>query len=1222
LNYWETGNVALQRCQLCSFVLVIFVSLAFELVPYSQSPPVTPATSGQPADSGSLLEAGQNETHRLSPGETHSYRLALKDGQYINIVVESQGVGATVTLRDPGGQSLITVDCRDDGPTPVSLIAEIGGSYHLEVSSWSVSQAPGLYILRVKEIRPASARDRQRMKAEKLVADAEGLQNEWKAESSARAIAELRDSIPLWRALADSDEETRSLRRIGDIYLTFSDYPKARTFYLDALNLCRTRGDLWSESEVLTHIGYIDTTLRENSKALEECTRALRLSQRTGNRRAEARALSTFGEMSYWAGDLQKAIAHYQESLVLWRALNDIRGQAQTYTYLGYSYSDLGQVNEASDFYEQALSLWRASRDRRGEAIAHIAVGRLYERMGESQKALSVFAEVLPAIRSIGDTEWEASAINGMAYIYNRLGQEKKAIEFYLQSLALFRRIGNRGAEAGTLGEVGRIYFSVGNTEKAIEYLEQSSTMFKALGARRMEFVQLKDIGRVYEALGNVSRALENYQRAGAFFHVTKDLRNEAISLTLAGGVYEAKGRYQLALEHYNKALPLFRQAVSSISEATTLYKIAHLERKRGSLAQAQAKIESALELSESVRAKVASPELRASYLASVRQQYELYVDVLMCQRNGNEEFEAQAFEVSEQAHARSLLEALKEARSDIRAGIDRALIERQRLLGQSLNAKAARRAQLVSGKANQDEVFALDREIDQLSDDYEALEGQIRAQSPRYAALTQPQPLSLRAIQQMLENDSVLLEYALGDERSYVWAVWRSEVSSFELPGRVQIEGAARKLYKLLTANQPVAGETLEERRARVVDSDARIASETTAFSRLVLGPVLSRLGNKRLIIVPDGALQYIPFQALTVPASARDGNARRQTRTNDLTEDQIWAGEQVPLIIDHEIVNEPSASALALVMGDAAQRKRPPNSVAVFANPVFEADDPRVNPTGTPQTQNEHQDLAANIEKPSPKSQVQEAFRDVGFGEGTNIPPLPASREEADAIMSVAPWRSGLKAVGFDASRATITGTDLGQYRVVHFATHGFVDYEHPELSGLVLSLVDQQGRSQEGFLRMHDIYNLKLPVDLVVLSACNTALGKDVKGEGLIGLTRGFMYAGAGGVAASLWKVDDEATAELMKHFYEGMFKRGLTPAAALREAQIAMWSQKRWHSPYYWAAFVLQGQYNQKEMLNPRLHAWQIAALAALISTLPAIVFLFLRRRRRRFLKYKT
>ena len=251
-----------------------------------------------------------------------------------------------------------------------------------------------------------------------------------------------------------------------------------------------------------------------------------------------------------------------------------------------------------------------------------------------------------------------------------------------------------------------------------------------------------------------------------------------------------------------------------------------------------------------------------------------------------------------------------------------------------------------------------------------------------------------------------------------------------------------------------------------------------------------------------------------------------------------------------------------------------------------------------------------------------MQEAFRDVGFGEGTNIPPLPASREEADAIMSVAPWRSGLKAVGFDASRATITGTDLGQYRVVHFATHGFVDYEHPELSGLVLSLVDQQGRSQEGFLRMHDIYNLKLPVDLVVLSACNTALGKDVKGEGLIGLTRGFMYAGAGGVAASLWKVDDEATAELMKHFYEGMFKRGLTPAAALREAQIAMWSQKRWHSPYYWAAFVLQGQYNQKEMLNPRLHAWQIAALAALISTLPAIVFLFLRRRRRRFLKYKT
>jgi CHAT domain-containing protein len=168
-------------------------------------------------------------------------------------------------------------------------------------------------------------------------------------------------------------------------------------------------------------------------------------------------------------------------------------------------------------------------------------------------------------------------------------------------------------------------------------------------------------------------------------------------------------------------------------------------------------------------------------------------------------------------------------------------------------------------------------------------------------------------------------------------------------------------------------------------------------------------------------------------------------------------------------------------------------------------------------------------------------------------------------------------------------------------------------------VLSLVDQDGRPQEGFVRLHDIYNLKLSADLVVLSACNTGLGKDVKGEGLIGLTRGFMYAGAGGVAASLWKVDDEATAELMKHFYEGMFQRGLTPAAALREAQLGMWKGKRWHAPYYWAAFVIQGQYDQQVMTgfqSSRVKFWAITAVVASLLFLAA--FLVVRQRRKRIL----
>jgi len=154
---------------------------------------------------------------------------------------------------------------------------------------------------------------------------------------------------------------------------------------------------------------------------------------------------------------------------------------------------------------------------------------------------------------------------------------------------------------------------------------------------------------------------------------------------------------------------------------------------------------------------------------------------------------------------------------------------------------------------------------------------------------------------------------------------------------------------------------------------------------------------------------------------------------------------------------------------------------------------------------------------------------------------------------------------------------GAELGGYQIVHFATHGLFDSEHPELSAIVLSLVDEEGKQQNGFLRLNDIYGLKLPVELVVLSACNTALGRDVKGEGLVGITRGFIYAGAARVVASLWKVDDDATAEMMHLFYRKMLQENERPAAALRGAQIEMWKRNQWRAPYYWAAFVFQGEW---------------------------------------------
>jgi CHAT domain-containing protein len=265
------------------------------------------------------------------------------------------------------------------------------------------------------------------------------------------------------------------------------------------------------------------------------------------------------------------------------------------------------------------------------------------------------------------------------------------------------------------------------------------------------------------------------------------------------------------------------------------------------------------------------------------------------------------------------------------------------------------------------------------------------------------------------------------------------------------------------------------------------------------------------------------------------------------------------VPLLVAHEVVSLPSASVLAVLRKETAGRPLPPKVVAVLADPVFEADDPRLR-------------RVVRGEEPRQRPLVRS-----GPASALNLPRLASTRQEADAIVSAAPEGASLCRTDFDASRDAAMAADLAKYRIVHFATHGIFDNENPGLSGIALSMFDDKGLPKDGFLRLHDIYGLNLPVELVVLSACNTALGRPVRGEGLVGIVRGFMYAGAKRVIASLWKVEDEATGELMRRFYQELLRQHRSPAAALREAQLSMWQHERWRPPYYWAAFVLQGEW---------------------------------------------
>jgi CHAT domain-containing protein len=688
------------------------------------------------------------------------------------------------------------------------------------------------------------------------------------------------------------------------------------------------------------------------------------------------------------------------------------------------------------------------------------------------------------------------------------LGDYRRAADLHEEALSLRRQAGDADREGNSLNNLGKVYLKLGDRKKGRDYFEQALGMHRKTGNRHMLARTLRNLGE----------------------------------LDFETGDYAAAERY------LDESLETCRAIQDPNGEAAALTDLARLERARGGLDRAHALADEAMAVLESLRLSVASPKLRASFFGSARDVEELNIDVLMrmnAAHPGNG-LDSAALLATERGRARSLLEMLGETAGEIRQGVDTALRARERELEQLISSKADLRTRLLGAKHTDVEVQALAKDIDSLTVELEQAQSRVRAVGPRYASLIQPAPLNLEEIQaEVLDSNTVLLEYALGKDKSFLWVVTPSSMKVFDLPPREAIESAARRVYDLVTArNRKPAKETSAARAARIKQADAEFPATAAQASKMLLEPAASLLQDKRLLVVAEGVLQYLPFAALPDPGVA---------------------DKAVPLAVNHEIAIAPSASVVAVLRKESSGRKPAEKALAVLADPVFSADDARIS-------RQKQTPAAAPVAKAV--GEASRAAREDGAAEFTR---LRFSRTEAEEISRLTPADSTLKALDFDASRETVMRSDLGQYRIVHFATHSLLDPERPELSGVVLSLFDRYGRPQNGFLRLIDIYNLRLGSDLVVLSACQTALGGEIKGEGLIGLTRGFLYAGAPRVVATLWEIDDRTTAEVMRHFYEGMLSRGETPAAALRAAQVEMSKSKGWDAPYFWAAFTLHGEW---------------------------------------------
>jgi CHAT domain-containing protein/tetratricopeptide (TPR) repeat protein len=915
--------------------------------------------------------------------------------------------------------------------------------------------------------------------------------------------------------LVDAERAFTVARRLRDPGKG-ATWPEALKGFETALARFTEAGDTVGVMKTTLELGITENYLSKPD-ALDRGRAAVRLAREAGEQGALARALRLVGNILVGRGDYPAGSEALDEAWAVAAGLGARNSEARGLNDAAIAYRRRGDVEHAVDLYERALTLARATADGQMEGLILNNLGVAYKTLGELDRALELYEQALAHRRAAGDTRSQYHALINLAIVRRGRGEYEAARLHAEEALAISRSIGDGVREAGALNALGQALSASGRHAEALDWLGQALRL---------------------------SRSLPNRDE-------------EAIALTAIGRALRTLGRFDEAATVLAEALAESRRVQSPLAERDDLTELAALERDRGDLAAAARHLEAALTLDETVRSSITSPELRASFVAAELDRYELYLDILHRQHLAapGAGLDAKALHVSERARARVLLDGVLDGGVDVREGVPPALLAEEQRLQKALNTASSRlSAALAEGAGASATAIARQGEVERLSADYARLQTDIRRQSPGYADLVRPQPLAADRIQQeVLDDETVLLEFALGDTRSWLWAVTRDSLTLHALAGRGEIERSARRWYERLVARQPRDGEDDAAYTRRVAAADRGRDRDGQAVSDALLGPIAAQLGGawrgRRLAVVTAGVLDILPLNALPEPRSAGAAATAAAPARRAL------------LAAHHEIVRLPSASVIAALRRD--RRTDPPTRMlAVLADPVFERADPRV----------------ARVEPvPTTTLATAPALLSRNALGRARVPRLPFSRDEAEAIAALAPTAGVFKATGFEATRDAALGRALRDYRIVHFATHGVFDSARPALSGLIFSLVDRRGGYRNGYVRLHDIYNLRLNAELVVLSACDTALGTGIKGEGLVGLARAFMYAGAPRVVASLWAVNDLATSELMTRFYRGMLQRSLRPAAALHAAQREMQATTQWRDPYYWAGFTLVGDW---------------------------------------------
>ena len=1066
------------------------------------------------------------------------------------------------------------------------------GSFSLIVAAFFFSPVSDSGSTTIENAQTASASPNS--EAQEAMTAAGNLSAKWTADSSRQAIEQYQKASRTWTLAHDFSNASSATLKAGDLYFLLSNFPEALKQYQNAASLAVRAKDPVAQASALSQMGRLYSYTGKNDLAETYVTKALALfdtDRKSTARIAYGEVLSNFGEVLYAKGNWLEAKRQFERALELLKGYP--KGEARVHLFTGFMTGSTGALERGRSEITQALELYRSVNDRAGEGLALSILGLTYSSRLNEDKTIQLQRQAIEIFDVIGDRHSKAIALNVYATAYENLNEYALALDKYQDALRLFEEVGALDLAAVTTFQIGRLYRFTQQYDKALVNLERCLSLSRAANKRRTEANALAEIANVYESQDDPELTSNQYRKLQKFYQGIGDQRGEATALNIYGEFLLRNDNNQEALATCKHTLSLAEKIGDKGILMTALYNLSRAHKQLGHYDVALSFIQQAIKISEDVRTNVGSPEFRASYLAGAHKYYALCIDTLMQlhRARANEGFAAAALLVSENSRARSLLDLLSESRAHLHQGATADLLDRERELTGLLRSLAQYELELSLNKKGSKELDEIAKRRMELRSEYQDVQTQLRQQQSPLLSLERFAPASLAQIQnQLRDSDTMLLEFHLGEERSYLWAVTVNSLDVYELPDRKTIEETTKKVYDLIIARQGVEAESNKDYQARIEAADKLWPQEAKELSEMLLGPVFSQRGTRKLLLVTQGALQYLPFEILPVPV----------TQTSGETE---WS----PLVITNEIARSPSVSTLIAIRSEMDQTASPDNVVAVIADPVFSQNDDRVTSAGLSSPA-----IASAASNVNANESAEEVLKDLQRGGA--LERLTHAADEAEAIRAAAPRGTVMVAEGFEATSEKVMSSDIRKYQILHFATHGFFDRERPELSGIVLTMVDRNGTPRNGLMPLSDIYNLDLAAELTVLSACQTALGKDVKGEGLVGLTHSFISAGSKSVVASLWKVDDRATAALMTEFYNALLHEGMPTAAALRSAKLKMMQDKRWGAPYYWAGFVLQGEYTNRIAVERNSPLGLPLFALSLVGISGGLFFLHRRRRR--------